>query len=332
LIHFFKRFASKRKMPVCDWEKTITCPYNPAHQITEGRIQFHLVKCRKNHPSSDHVVCPYNASHHIPKPEEQHHMSTCPDRKIVELAKYSWALEKPGHHGNLSLPPQSNINWGNNASYYDDEDWESEATVKQSYDPKKSVIKKPVLRYLQGATISERNEFRAQEKARLDQIHSKDKMDENKNDPATQRENISSGQTTLQRGEGSGSATVVGALRRPSSSNLGDGSTSRSGSVTSTLLANMGRGIGQVGSRPSTGPLRRPGSILEWRDSWSNANVSRDICDFNNELDVTLETNDGTSSLDQTLSGLVLGRGRGYTPSASLRRPTDMDASKRWLI
>merc|ERR1719300_1405191 len=116
-------------------------------------------------------------------------------------------------------------------------------------------------------------------------------MDENKNQLSTQQENISSGQTILQRGEGSsGSATVVGALRRPSSSNLGDGSTSRSGSVTSTLLANMGRGIGQVGSRPSTGPLRRPGSILEWRDSWSNANVSRDICDFNNELDVTLET------------------------------------------
>ena len=27
------------KMPVLDWEKTITCPYNPSHQITLERIQ-----------------------------------------------------------------------------------------------------------------------------------------------------------------------------------------------------------------------------------------------------------------------------------------------------
>ena len=31
-------------MPLCEWEKTVTCPYNPAHQITIERIQWHLVK------------------------------------------------------------------------------------------------------------------------------------------------------------------------------------------------------------------------------------------------------------------------------------------------
>ena len=29
----------KEKMPLLDWEKTITCPYNPSHQITVERIQ-----------------------------------------------------------------------------------------------------------------------------------------------------------------------------------------------------------------------------------------------------------------------------------------------------
>ena len=29
-------------MPVLDWEKTITCPYNIAHQITEGRLQVNI--------------------------------------------------------------------------------------------------------------------------------------------------------------------------------------------------------------------------------------------------------------------------------------------------
>ena len=54
-------------MGLMPWEKTTTCPYNPAHQITIERIQSHLIKCRRNHPNSNHVICPFNASHHIPQ-------------------------------------------------------------------------------------------------------------------------------------------------------------------------------------------------------------------------------------------------------------------------
>jgi len=155
-------------MPLCDWEKTITCPYNPSHQITVERIQFHLVKCRKNHPQSDNVICPYNASHHIPKPEEQYHIARCPDRKIVEMAKYSWALDK--EHGNLSRPKISHVNRERNPLLDDGEDWEKEATIKVSYDPKKKATEKNVLRKLEGATPSQRNEFRANERYRLGQM------------------------------------------------------------------------------------------------------------------------------------------------------------------
>ena len=165
-------------MPLCDWEKTITCPYNSAHQITIERIQWHLVKCRRNHPTSDHVICPYNASHHIPKPEEQYHMSTCPDRKIVELAKYSWAIERPGQHGDLSMPPPSHIGLRNSSAMQcaGDENWEKEATVKRSYDPKKKSTEAPVMRYLQGGTPAQRKEFRALEKVRIETLQSeKDK-------------------------------------------------------------------------------------------------------------------------------------------------------------
>ena len=45
-------------------------------------LQFHLVKCRKNHAGSDLKVCPFNASHHVPAPEEAFHMKTCSDRKV----------------------------------------------------------------------------------------------------------------------------------------------------------------------------------------------------------------------------------------------------------
>ena len=94
-------------MPLLPWEKTLTCPYNIAHQITQERMQKHLVslntklsffnsisklpyffltipmegifettshyvylsqlKCRRNHPDSEVVICEYNASHHIQK-------------------------------------------------------------------------------------------------------------------------------------------------------------------------------------------------------------------------------------------------------------------------
>ena len=117
-------------MPVLDWEKTITCPYNPSHQITVERIQvltstsqidlhslylelilslnlipvqFHLVKCRKNHAGSDLKVCPFNASHHVPAPEEEFHMKTCSDRK-VKLDNHVFLLVNPIPSENASCP------------------------------------------------------------------------------------------------------------------------------------------------------------------------------------------------------------------------------------
>ena len=135
-------------MPLLPWEKTVTCPYNPSHQITRERIQTHLVKCRKNHPDTDIDICPYNASHHVPKPELQFHVTQCPDRKIVELAKYSWAMDKPGNHGesiktvafvltfptigNVSMPQPSGLkNHEVMNIMMRDENWETEATIKE---------------------------------------------------------------------------------------------------------------------------------------------------------------------------------------------------------
>merc|ERR1719516_666253 len=48
----------------------------------------------------------------------------------------------------------------------DDEDWEKEAIIKTSYDPKKRASQMPVLMKLEGATPYQRKEFRAKEKLR----------------------------------------------------------------------------------------------------------------------------------------------------------------------
>jgi len=307
-------------MPLLDWEKTITCPYNPSHQITVERIQFHLVKCRKNHPTSDHVVCPYNASHHIPKPEEQYHISTCSDRKFVELTKYSYALERPGQHGNLTLPPPSIVQWGNSGLGVGEEDWEKEATVKQSYDPKKKASKTPVLRNLQGATPSQRKEFRAQEKIRIDNLQQAgltDKVDLSycKDDATVTKDQQGGG---ARQGVPRRDSNIP-PLRRPA---LGQSDGVRPGSVTSALLAAHQGRVGSLGGEAGKGPgqqLRRPGSSL-WREK-VDVDTTKDTTDLDTTKD-TLDVLDTTIDIDQRLNQLVLGKGRGK--AVPLRRPSSL--------
>ena len=82
----------------------LTCPYNMAHQIRPERMQYHLIKCRKQHPELSLVVCPYNATHHVKRSDEHEHLLACPDRRIVEIQKYRFNEPMPGQHGDLSNP------------------------------------------------------------------------------------------------------------------------------------------------------------------------------------------------------------------------------------
>jgi len=172
-------------MGLLPWEKTTTCPYDPTHQITVSKIQKHLVKCRRNHKDSQHVICPYNASHHIPKAEEQYHLAHCVDRRIVEMGHYSLTLEKPGLHGHLMEIPQPKPRELNTTLFMkedeEEEDWEREMSgVKlQSYDPQLKCEKSNVLRRLQGATPSERKKFYANEKVRHEQLRTVEANEEN---------------------------------------------------------------------------------------------------------------------------------------------------------
>ena len=88
-------------------------------------------------------------------------MANCSDKKIVELANYSWALEKPGLHGNLENPPSrprelNTTLFLEEEEEEEEEDWDLMGVKGRSYDPQKKCEKTDVLRRLQGATPSER--------------------------------------------------------------------------------------------------------------------------------------------------------------------------------
>ena len=185
-----------------------------------------------------------------------------------------------------------------------EENWEKRATVNQSYDPSKKATKAPVLRSLQGAMPSQRKEFRAKEKVKIETSTA-----------------IRPG--LLRRDIG---ADMMGPIRRPTIGGQSDGGSSRPGSVTSALLAaDLGRGGGHPGQRVA-GQLRRPGpgSVVGWgEDRGTDTNTTRDTVEMDNTRD-TLESGANTTvdTLDPCLNQLVLGRGRGLLQQVPLRRPS----------
>lgn len=308
-------------MPVLGWEKTITCPYNPSHQITVERIQFHLVKCRKNHAGSDLKVCPFNASHHVPAPEEEFHMKTCSDRKVVEMEKYSWSMQQPKQHGYLKLPERAELPPS-------EEDWEAEATVTRSYDPRAKAEKMQVLRKIEGATPSERREFRAMEKHRHEVLNEEKKKQGSasmtQDDPFHSRTSIRSSQQRVEKEAG-------GALRKPTLTPVSQKENEEQRGVRDSILAvHLGRGRGLPASKSQ--PLRKPGSFMQ-PPSLDTTGLDSTFESGRNTLDTRDTRNMSMDTLDIAINAVgkpSLGRGRqnsagGWNQAEkdrTLRKPT----------
>lgn len=143
-------------MPVLPWEETITCPYDPSHQITRKIIQKHLVKCRRNHPDTDLVVCSFNSTHHISSKIIRKHEMECPDKKLFEQIMFI-----PENQMRTPTPVSLTPTCGP-----DDEDWEAEL-IKVPYNPSEAAAKKNVVRKIEGVIPSQRKAFRMEEVQRL---------------------------------------------------------------------------------------------------------------------------------------------------------------------
>ena len=178
-------------------------------------------------------------------------------RKHVEVEMYRWRGQEDSQErrevpSTPCLPPS-------------EEDWEQEATARRSYDPSLAASKRDVLRKVEGATPSQRKEFRAQERQRHEHLGKKQ-----------------------ERGQGPSRQEVLparreslGALRRPTLGEARPGLSRPSSGpplCSSSLLAahiGGGRGSGPAGGAATSRPqLRRPGSFLRHLDTTGGSSVT----------------------------------------------------------
>ncbi|XP_015113039.1 gametocyte-specific factor 1 homolog [Diachasma alloeum] len=142
----------------------VICPYDPAHEILKSRLQFHLVRCAKNHEFQDKEVCPYNAVHIIDKIHFQDHLVTCPDYR--EVQSFRFKTDDKELHGIVSM---DEVAQAHSRPVIGEEDWDNDV-YHQTYDPIKNSEGKPLVRSLIGASKAKRREFRMRERMRMAQF------------------------------------------------------------------------------------------------------------------------------------------------------------------
>ncbi|XP_057337701.1 uncharacterized protein LOC130675836 isoform X2 [Microplitis mediator] len=66
----------------------VTCPLDEVHRIRKSRVQYHLIKCLKNHKLTDKIKCPFNPLHIIYPNEIALYMLVCESKASVDLQMY----------------------------------------------------------------------------------------------------------------------------------------------------------------------------------------------------------------------------------------------------
>lgn len=136
------------------------CPYEKSHIILKSRIQYHLIKCAKNHPHIKLERCPFDVTHHLRPDEKAAHIVSCPSRASFDEYKFTiqngMKREEPAVE--RATPPE----------IASEESWDE--INEPTYDPQKYARQAPVLRTCPLSTKSERRAFRDEERQRLGQM------------------------------------------------------------------------------------------------------------------------------------------------------------------
>ncbi|XP_058062253.1 gametocyte-specific factor 1 homolog [Anopheles bellator] len=139
--------------------RVLECPYNRAHQITEERMQRHLIKCKKQYPKVKMLLCPFNSTHYLEAAEYMAHLRLCRDRSLVETFRY--VVEPSGNSGQsvqrAKAPSPTPL-------CPDEENWDDMAAP--AYNPTKYCIENKIIRKAFHLTPSEKRDFYEQERIR----------------------------------------------------------------------------------------------------------------------------------------------------------------------
>lgn len=144
-----------------DPEEMVLCPYNKVHMIRAKRLQYHLMKCRKNYIGSDFATCPFNARHEMPKPELRYHLANCPDKAVIEPMLAYESSKRNGEEasmfrGCVDLPVYEHIN------IESEENWDAEipSVARIGVDPQYFARQDNMI--IPGLSRSEKKEFARQ--------------------------------------------------------------------------------------------------------------------------------------------------------------------------
>ncbi|XP_061166854.1 uncharacterized protein LOC133175761 [Saccostrea echinata] len=144
-----------------DPEEMIPCPYDKVHMIRAKRMQYHLMKCRKNYAGSDFATCPFNARHEMPKPELRYHLANCPDKAVIEPMLAYESSKRNGEDASMfrgctDLPVYDNV------VINSEENWDDEipSVARIGVDPQFFARQDHMI--IPGLTKSEKKEFAKQ--------------------------------------------------------------------------------------------------------------------------------------------------------------------------
>ncbi|ETN66604.1 hypothetical protein AND_001609 [Anopheles darlingi] len=124
-----------------------TCPFNPAHLLAGESMQKHLLKCKKQHKSSNLIVCP--------------------DRILIESCRYTEKNDARGGTNAGQRQETAQPNYTAETTSYngnDEENWDDMDVP--AYNPLKYCLENKVIRQANHLTPAEKRAFYEEERIR----------------------------------------------------------------------------------------------------------------------------------------------------------------------